>query len=117
MANISDIQVKNIPPIDVLIEEGETESAGVRVGGATAVCMMVPAGLASTSMTFQTSFDGVSYGALKDKDGDLVTQVVDSEGGSYSLEPAVFFGWNWLKLVLGSAEAADVTVKVGVGVI
>jgi hypothetical protein len=117
MANINDFQVKNIPPIDVVILEGETDSEGFMVAGATAVSMIVPADLASTSITFKVSLDGATYQALLDKDNDLVTQTIGAAAGAYSLEPAVFFGWNWLKLTLGTAEAADVTIQIGAAVI
>lgn len=70
-----------------------------------------PAALTSTSATYVTAMtEGGTYTTLKDSTGATITQTV-AASGSYPLPPELF-GFAWMKIVLGSAEAADRALSV-----
>lgn len=117
MSNPSDYVIKGSAPIAATIAAGQTESTPVNVSGCTAVGMLVPDGMTSTLLAFMVSYDGVNYKPAYDVNNDPISQVITSTGGGYTLNPATFFPWRYIKLVAGTAEAAERIIGVVPGVI
>jgi hypothetical protein len=63
----------------------------------------MPAAFTGTTLTFQVSADGSTYVPLYDSSGTLQSMTVAVSCG-YSLNPTVFAGWPYLKVVSGSAQ-------------
>lgn len=98
----------NLAPT-VTILNGATVSNAVDLGE-MAVVGMQNATLTSTAMTFQASADNSTFVAVKNTAGSTYSVTVASD--SYTvIPPADLAGIRWLKVVAGSAEGADRTVK------
>jgi hypothetical protein len=64
--------------------------------------VLLPAGWDDAKLTFEASQDGVSYGPLYDKDGEVVTGTL--VGGEYAaLNPLTFFAVRFLKVRSGTS--------------
>lgn len=116
-SNVTDYKTKDFLPIQAVILSGEMVSSAIQVSGATAVGILLPAGMTSTIMTFLVSADGVDYRELADRDDNLVSQTIGINERAYCLTPALFFPWNYIKLVVNQAEAAERTIGIMPGVI
>ena len=108
---------KGNAPIDATIAAGQTESTAINVAGCTAVGMLVPDGMTSTIMTFLASYDGINYQPVGDVNDNSVSQIISNEGGAYTLNPATFFPWRYIKLVVDTEEAAERIIGIVPGVI
>lgn len=74
------------------------------------VAFITPANLTSTSISFKVSHDGSTFVPLKDATNNLVTITVNNAAAAYnSFDTRAF---RHIKLVCGSAEAADRTFQV-----
>jgi hypothetical protein len=69
------------------------------------VAIVTPAELTSTSLSFLVSADGTNFMTHKDYLGTTVT-VTCAASQFISLDPALFVGFPYWKVVMGSAEAA-----------
>jgi hypothetical protein len=72
------------------------------------VGIFIPAGFSGTGVSFETSFDGVTWVPVYGADGTQVAATVGA-GQYVALSPAVMFGVGHIKLV-GAAQAADTEV-------
>jgi hypothetical protein len=95
----------------ITIPTGQTTSAAIdlfRSYAATLVALSTPSSLTLTSLTFEVSADGVTYQPLYDKEGQPVTIYV-AANRYITLDPALFAGIRYLRLVGNAAVAADRT--------
>lgn len=107
-------QYRSKPDNDTVVvaASGQTSSA-FNVYGATAAVVEMPATITSTTMTFTGSIDGATgtFAQIRDKTNTAITYTI-SASGSYPLDPALFYGYDKIKIVMGSVEAAERTIKV-----
>jgi hypothetical protein len=81
---------------------GSIMADGVDLNQFTPVGVLLPAGWTSAGLSFAASPDGATYGALYDKDGEVM--IATLAGGEYVvLDPLKFFGARWLKIRSGTA--------------
>lgn len=95
---------------DVSVANAGTTSQAIDIGELVPVGLITPSALTSVSATFQVSLDGSTYATLRLDDGSAYTVTV---AASYhqQLDYQHFLGFKYLKVVLGSAEAAARTLK------
>ena len=97
----------------VVIASSGTTSTALPLSGTTPVVVQIPATFTGTSVTFEGSIDGNStYGAIANSAG-LITYAA-SANRRLSLDPAFFVGYDSIKVVSGSAEGSERTLKVKV---
>lgn len=102
--------VKNV---EVTIASGQTvsTSASLFLNGGIAGAILTPAALTGTALTFQVSYDNVTFTPLYATGGTAVSYTVGTSR-AIPLDPAVFGSFPYLKLVSGSAEGADRTLTI-----
>ena len=110
--NPANFQTKSFLPIDATIAIGQQVSNVIDVRGLTGVGLFVPDGMTSTEITFSVSYDNVEFFQLRDADNDPISQTISVSRGAYWLPPPAFFPWNYLKLSVDTAEAAERVIKV-----
>lgn len=88
------------------IANGATVSGVVALDAATVTGIVLPAAFTGTSLSFQVSADGSTYVALYDSTNTLESMTV-TQGRGYSVNPAVFSGWPYMKVVSGSTEGGS----------
>lgn len=91
------------------IASSGTTSGVVTLGSATITGIVLPAAFTGTTLTFQVSADGSTYVALYDSTDTLETMTV-TQGHGYSVNPTVFAGWPYMKVVSGSTEGSSRTI-------
>lgn len=91
------------------IADGATVSGAVSLEGDTLVGLITDAAMDSTAMTFQVSdaVDG-TYVALYAPGGSAVSATIAASRAIY-LDPTIFGGWRFLKVVGGSAQSGAAT--------
>ena len=95
----------------VTIANGATVSSELRVGYRTSVVAIVtPAALTGTAVTFQGSVDGSTFVPVYNEATQYSVNVSTSR--YVALNRSVLSGLQSLKIVSGSAEAADRTIQV-----
>jgi hypothetical protein len=99
----------SIVAVTATIANGATVSGAVDLGAATVTGIQMPAAFTGTTLTFQVSADGSTYVPLYDSSGTLQSMTVAVSCG-YSLNPTVFAGWPYLKVVSGSAQVGSVAI-------
>ena len=94
------------------IASGQTVSDVVDLGDSLVLGLQF-ATMTGTAMTFQVSQDGETYVALKDESGNSVSITIASNTAVSIADSAKFLApWRYVKLVSGSAEGAERSVKV-----
>lgn len=96
----------SIQAVTATIANSATVSNAVTLDAATITGIVMPAAFTGTTLTFQVSADGSTYVALYDSTGTLESMTVAVSCG-YSLNPAVFAGWPYMKVVSGSTEGGS----------
>lgn len=92
------------------IASGETTSGAINLGGTSIVGLSIPVTFEGTSMTFLTSHDDVTYQIYKSMvTGATVTGIVGASA-NYSTSPGDFAGWQFVKLVAGTAQTGDCVI-------
>jgi len=86
----------------VTIANGASLSGAVDLAGYRVMAVQMPAALTGTSVTFQTSFDGTTYGNLYDTTGTEESAVVAASRVVW-LEPATFVTFEYIKVRSGTA--------------
>lgn len=87
----------------IVIAITDDESAALDIKELTPVGLLVPAVLDDTALTFQASYDGVTYFNVYDVDGtELAVAVVVDAARHIILDPAVFFGFRFMKIRQGT---------------
>ena len=96
----------------VTIASSETDSTAIDCGGMVFTGFILPATFTGTAVTFKVSDDNSTFYALKGSDGNDISYTV-AQGNAYAVENAVLFaGWRWIKIISGSSEGAERTIKV-----
>lgn len=90
----------------VTISSGQTVSGAIDLQGHTICGLIMPAAFTSASLTFSMSQTvGGTYAVINKDGSDLSKTVAASK--YIVLSPSEFAGINFLKLISGSAEAAN----------
>lgn len=86
---------------------GQSESNAVQLNEGTLVGLTVSGStLSASSVTFLASADGVTYLPLYDDTGTEVALTVSTAARNYTLDPSVFFPWNFIKARQGTSASA-----------
>ncbi len=93
-----------------VIANGDTVSPAIECGNNTLSVLQFPAALTSTTMTFQGSLDGTTFGVIEDEAGAALSIAVAATV-CVSLTTGNFRGYKAIKLVAGSAEGAARTIQ------
>lgn len=101
---------QGINTIDVTIASSETTSGVADFGDLTLSGITLPA-MTGTSVTFQVSADGTNFYTLHDSTKTALSVTCDGTARAFYLEPTKFAGYRWIKVVSGSAEGAERTIK------
>ncbi len=88
------------------VANGATVSGVIDTSAKVLAGVQTPAALTSTTMTFQASYDGVTYVALYDEYNNLF-QLTVAVSRAYALPVNLFAPWAFVKVVAGSAEGGD----------
>lgn len=92
--------------VTATIANGGTLSDAVDLGASTVCGLILPAAFTGTGLSFQVSADGVTYVALYDSSNTAESMTV-TQGRAYSVNPSVFAGWQYAKVVSNAAEGAS----------
>jgi hypothetical protein len=93
----------------VAIANGLTTSGALDLADNTLLGIMMPAAFTGTTLTFTASADGVTYAALYDSTGAAVSVTVSTSRYIY-IDPVIFAGVRYVKIVSGSAESGARTL-------
>jgi len=97
----------------VVIANAATVSSAIELArDERPVMIETPAALTGTAITFQGSIDGTTYVPVYEVGGANAYSVTVGTSRAVALDHRVFAGINYLKLVSGSTEAAERTIKV-----
>lgn len=96
----------------VTITSGTTTSPEIDLGGTVLVGLQLPATMTGTAMTFTAALvSGGTYQAVQDGTGSAISKTIS--GGKYiGIDPTLFRGARFIKLVSGSSEGADRAITV-----
>ena len=95
----------------IVIATSTTVSSEVDLNGTHLFAIGTPAALTGTAITFQVSdTGGGTFNALYDDSGTQYSVTVAPSRVIY-LDPSIFAAFRFLKLVSGSAESANRTLK------
>ena len=95
---------KNLKLTDKVTISSGTTSTAFTLQGTIPLAIVTPAGLASTSITFQCSLDGSSFYDLYN--GSSAYSLTVAASRYISLNPDVFEGVRYVRIVTGSSETA-----------
>ena len=96
---------------EAVVSDDGTTTIGKNLFNCTIVGILVPPGLSSTAITFQTSQDNIDYFDVKNPDdSSLYTIVIDSSGGDYVVDATRFAGRPWIKLEFNASETPGTIV-------
>lgn len=102
-----ELQDKAVDVLTATIAESGTVSDAVLLYGTTAVAFQTPAALTGTAFTFEGSIDaGATFKEIRDQLGVAVSFTVAVDG-SYPMDASIFASYDQIKVVSGSAEAAE----------
>lgn len=88
------------------IASSGTVSAAIPTAGLSVVGIQMPAAFTGTAMTFQGSFDGVTYQVIKSTTSGTSLSYTVAQGTYVAIDPVPFYGLAYIKLVSGSSEGA-----------
>jgi len=92
------------------IANGQTVSDAVYIGDKLPVTLLMPAAFTGATVSFQGSLDGATYQAVN-VGGAAYSETVTASK-NVTLDPSVFAGFRYVKVVSASAEAAARSVGV-----
>ncbi len=100
---------------NVTVANGGTQSGAVNLLNDQSpfyglVGIVTPSALTSTTITIQPSLDGSTFLTHADYTGTSYTIPIGTNRW-IALDPAMFAGFPWVRIVTGSAEGADRTFK------
>lgn len=99
-------------PATITVASNATTSAEVDLGGTEIVGLQLPAAFTGTAISFLVStVSGGTYQAMKDGAGNSVSKTV-AQGQYIAIDPTLFRGVRFVKLVSGSSEAADRVITI-----
>jgi hypothetical protein len=100
---------RRIAQVTGTILNGATVSDPVDCRGLDLIGIEIPATITGTQFTFQVSIDGSVYQALYDIDNNAITMTVTASRTYVAF--AEIMGWNYLKIVAVTTQAADAAFK------
>lgn len=103
ITNFSNLPVNSI---STTILSGQTKSLVVDISGATLKTIYLPASMTGTKLTFEVSYDGVTFLPYANIDNNLV-EIDISPARAYGLSAIDFYGIQFFKIVSNAVEAAD----------
>jgi hypothetical protein len=86
------------------IASGGTTSDMVNLMNRRLLAIQLPAAFTGTALTFQASYDGITFATLYIDGADVSLTV--AQGKYVAVDPATFAGVEILKVISGSAEGA-----------
>lgn len=90
-------------PSSVTIANGATVSDSHYFGDEVLSGIVTPASMTGTTLTFQVSDDNTTFFTLYDST-NVAISVTISSSRAYALNPLDFIGWQYMKIVSGTAE-------------
>ncbi len=102
------------PALAAVIASSGTKTAAVHLGGMALCGIQFPATFTGTTVTFEASFDGVTFVALKSTTSGSALSYTVAQGTFAAIDPKDFQGVNYLKVVSGSTEGAARTLQLAV---
>lgn len=100
-----------VEAIEATILSGQTKSAAIYTYGVTAVALEMPAAFTGSILTFETSTDGTTFQPAFNIKGIQVSFVC-AAARNILIAAQDFFSVGYIKIVSGSAEAADRTIRI-----
>lgn len=97
--------------VTATIANGQTTSGALDFGTKRLYAIVFPAAMTSTAMTFQASPDGGTYSAVYYDDGNAVSATIAASRYMILQNPSRWVGIRYLKLVGGSSEGAERSIK------
>lgn len=98
--------VRHYKNITAQITNSQTTTEAIFVGDMAWGSVQLPAALTSTALEFTVSNDNSNFASLRDVDGDAIAAITVAAGRCIPI-PDEAFNFTYLKIVVGSAEAAD----------
>jgi hypothetical protein len=96
----------------VVLASGGTTSAEIDLGGTMLVGLQMPSTFTGTSVTFTVAnASGGTFQTMKDGAGNSVSKTV-AASQYIAIDPTLFRGVRFCKIVSGSTEGADRTITV-----
>lgn len=95
------------------IINGSATGAAARMDMYALAGIFVPASMVGTSITFQVSFDGVTYYDLKDYTGAAITVTIGATAAYYSMRALLPLGCAFVKPVSSASETSKTVTFVG----
>jgi len=75
--------------------------------------IIMPVMTASTAIIFEVSTDGVAYYPLQDGLGsNYSVTITPATAAAITLDPTRFYPWEWIKVKVADAQAADRTITI-----
>ena len=91
----------------ITIANGQTASAAIKLEGRTLCGLFIPSAFTGTAITFEASrYAETTFISMFDGSGVAISKTV-AQGQYIVLNPQDFAGINYIKVVSGSAEAAE----------
>lgn len=84
-----------------------TKSSGIDISGFALCGVILPSTFDGTALSFEVSVDDSSYYVLRDSAGDISFTVAASR--ALALDPALFSGFRYVKIVAGSTQTTTDT--------
>ena len=109
MSKVSDFPAKIRSELTAVIAISGTVSAAVDLVGTGLVAIQLPT-MTGTAISFQGSADGTTYTAIHDGAGAAVSITTATDTCTVVPE-SITRGFRFIKLVSGSTEAAERTIK------
>lgn len=100
-----------IQDASVTISSGSTTSGAFATEGLGVVALIMPSAFTGTTMSFTGSNDGATYNALYNTSGTALSITV-AAGRNILFSPGDLVGIRFIKLVSGSTEGADRSIRV-----
>lgn len=96
----------------VTIANGQTTSGAVDLGVSAIVGIALPATMTGTALTFTVSNDDSTYQALRDSTTNTDVTLTFTQGKSYAIDPSLFWGYRYLKVVSNATEGGARTITI-----
>lgn len=99
--------------INVTIANGQTTSAEIDLSGLQLVGVWIPAAITGTTMTFTAATaTGGTFSTIYEVAGAASYSITIGASRFIPIDPRVFSGLRYIKLVAGSAQAADRVITI-----
>lgn len=111
MAEAKQFTSKQITVIEATIVSSGTDSTPINVYGATLAAIEFPATMTSTSITLQGSIDdGDTFKDIYTKNGGQAIYTIAGDR-TLAFDPIVTYAFDQIKIIAGSSEGAERTLK------